>query len=362
MRELVATAMAWLVRTETSECTSDQREAFQRWIDEDVSHRVAVAIASKSRERIDRLSALRPVDGRVDPDLLLSPEHMPRPFDRARIADAQVSPPKPRGPGKVRSISFAAVGAASICALCTVGWYASNQYNWENYETHIGGKETSPLPDGTSVTLNTDSQLRARMTPDSRDLELVRGEVIIKAARKDKRPLRLKVGNTMIQTVGAEFDIRRRDAGQIDVIVSNGSLAAETVRGFLIFPFNAPSPTQSVISAGYMASIRPGDFQVSRADADEQASRTSWLQNVLDFRGETLADEAEQFNRYNRRKIVIEDPRIATRQFGGVFQDTDPDSFVAALVAVMDIRSTVVNGENGPGYGTIRLSSAQTRR
>jgi transmembrane sensor len=362
MRELVATAMGWLIRTETPDCTSDQREAFQRWLDEDVSHRVAVAVASKSRERIDRLSSLRPVDGRVDPDLLLSPEYMPRPMKRVRIVDGEKSPPRNRGPGRLRLFAFVAVGAASVCGFSVIGWYANRQLNWENYETHIGGKETSPLPDGTSVTLNTDSLLRVRMTSETREIKLIRGEAVIEATHNDGRPFRLLVGNTVLQTSGAEFDIRRRESGQIDVIVSNGNVSAETVETFLTFPVNAAQPTQSVIAAGYMASISPGDIQVSRLDADERARKTSWLDNVLDFRGETLAEEAEQFNRYNRRKIVIEDPRIAGRRFGGVFHDTDPESFVAALSHFIDIKATTVAGEDGPGSGTIRLSSAEARR
>jgi transmembrane sensor len=109
-----------------------------------------------------------------------------------------------------------------------------------------------------------------------------------------------------------------------------------------------------------MASIRPGYIEVSRLDAEDLARRTAWLRDVLDFHGETLTQAAADFNRYNTRKIVIDDPKIATRRVGGVFLDTDPESFVAALALTMDIRATRV--ETGPGYGIIRLRSAQARR
>jgi transmembrane sensor len=252
---------------------------------------------------------------------------------------------------------FACVTALAA-GICAAGWYASNQLTWEDYSTHIGGKQTSPLADGSSVTLNTDTDLRVHLTTGSRDLALTRGEAIIKAVHDEKRPMRLVVGGTVIRTAGAEFDVRRRAGGQVDVLVSEGRVAAETDGGWLSFHHSALE--RGIVSAGYMASIRPGGIELSRLDTAELASRTAWLRDVLDFHGETLAQAAEDFNRYNTRKIIIDDPKIASRRVGGVFLDTDPESFVAALALTMDIHATT--GEAGPGYGTIRLRSAQARR
>jgi transmembrane sensor len=362
MRDLVATAMGWLVKTESPDCTSEQRQAFDEWLAEDVRHRVALTIATKSRGRIDRLTSLRPLDGRVDPDLLLSPEYTPRAIQRPRVTDPD-PPPVNRGSGKFKVFGFAALSVTAVCGWYLAGWFANNQLNWESYATHVGGKETAPLPDGTAITLNTDSELRVRMTPEGREMKLTRGEVVIKAAHDDKRPFKLIVGKTVIQTAGADFDIRKRDSGQVDIIVSRGRVAAEAVEKTLPFPFfDSATPAQSVISEGYMAAIRPGDVQVSLMNADERARKTSWLHDVLEFRGETLAQAAADFNRYNRRQIVIDDPAIADRHVGGVFTNSDPESFVAALEVIINIRATTVGGEEGPGYGTIRLRSAQARR
>jgi transmembrane sensor len=314
MRDLVAAATAWLVRIESPSCTPEQRRTFQEWLAADVRHRAAVAIASG-------ITTTKPA---------LKSRHR-------------------------RLFAFVAAGAACICAA---GWYASSQLTWQDYSTHIGGKQTSPLADGSSVTLNTDTDLRVRITAGRRDLALTRGEAIIKAAHDDRRPVRLVVGSTVIRTAGADFDVRKRAGGQVDVLVSDGRVATETDESWLSLDHSAHQ--RGIVSAGYMASIRPGDTEVSRLDLGELARRTAWVRDVLDFHGETLAEAAEDFNRYNTRKIVIDDPKIATRRVGGVFLDTDPDSFVAALALTMDIRATT--GEKGPGYGIIRLRSAQARR
>ncbi len=333
MRDLVATAAAWLVKIDSPSCTPEQRESFQQWVDADVTHRAAVAIASAARK--DRAN-----------DVLLCPRYTPRPIEERTASNA---PQSQRAPDHTRLFTLVVTGVACICAA---GWYASYRLTWEDYSTHIGGKETSPLPDGSSVTLNTDTDLRVRITASTRDISLTRGEAIIKAAHDEKHPVRLVVGRTVIRTAGADFDVRRYASGQVDVLVSDGRLDTES--GWLdVWPREG-----GIISAGYMASIRPGDIRISRLAVGELARRTAWLRDVLDFRGETLAQAAEEFNRYNTRKIVIDDPKIATRRVGGVFLDTDPDSFVAALTLTMDIQATIA----GQAPGCIRLRSAQARR
>lgn len=277
---------------------------------------------------------------------------------RARLVRPEspaCTPPLAHHGGLGRRFAFVVAGAACICAG---GWYGISQLAWEDYSTPVGGKRTSVLADGSSVTLNTDTDLRVRITAASRDLALTRGEAIIKAAHDASRPVRLAVGATMIRTSGAELDVRKHASGQVDVLVSEGRIATETGAGWLSLERAARGG--GIVSAGYMAAIRPGELEVSRLDTGELARRTAWLRDLLDFQGETLAQAAEEFNRYNTRKIVIDDPRIAARRVGGVFLDTDPDSFVAALALTMDIQATTV--EAAPGYGTLRLRSAQARR
>ena len=40
---------------------------------------------------------------------------------------------------------------------------------------------------------------------------------------------------------------------------------------------------------------------------------------------------AEEFNRYNERKIVIRDKQLANERFNGVFRVDDPEAFVRAV-------------------------------
>src|SRR6185437_15545172 len=104
IRDLVATAAAWLVKTESPTCTPEQRQSFQQWVDADITHRAAVAIASTAHERTVRSRSNAPQDKRS---------------------------------GHSRLFTLVTTGVACICAA---GWYADDQLAWEDYSTHVGGK------------------------------------------------------------------------------------------------------------------------------------------------------------------------------------------------------------------------------
>ncbi len=261
-------------------------------------------------------------------------------------------------------MSYGLLSLLSVTAsvLVAAGIHIADRMSWQAYSTVVGGQQRSELADGTTVALNTDTDLRVRITPLRREFRLLRGELVIKAAHDDRRPFTLEAGNTVLQTAGAAFDIRMRSADDVDVLVSTGSVAAKAAERFLRNPFVQSRPAQGDLSAGYLATIGAGDIKVTWLDLDERNRKTAWLTNVINFRGETLTQAAAEFNRYNGRKIVIVDPRIANRRVGGVFRDTDPESFVAALRLTMGVQAVTIGGEAGPGFGTIKLSGLQAPR
>ena len=60
----------------------------------------------------------------------------------------------------------------------------------------------------------------------------------------------------------------------------------------------------------------------------------------------TLVEAVAEFNRYNRRQIVIDDPSIETFHIGGTFDTQDLDNFVGALSS-FGIRADSTTGGTG---------------
>ena len=58
---------------------------------------------------------------------------------------------------------------------------------------------------------------------------------------------------------------------------------------------------------------------------------TAWTNRQLVFKGARLADVAAEFNRYNPRKLLIEDPRLNDFLISGNFSSTSPASLLNFL-------------------------------
>ena len=58
----------------------------------------------------------------------------------------------------------------------------------------------------------------------------------------------------------------------------------------------------------------------------------------MQFRGDSLADAIEEFNRYNRRQLRLAEASLAQLRVGGTFNATDPESFAAALASTFSLQ------------------------
>jgi transmembrane sensor len=66
----------------------------------------------------------------------------------------------------------------------------------------------------------------------------------------------------------------------------------------------------------------------------------SWAKGELVFDNETIAAAVEEFNRYNRVQLRVTDRALAARPVSGVFDASDPESFIAFLQTATSARVT----------------------
>lgn len=63
----------------------------------------------------------------------------------------------------------------------------------------------------------------------------------------------------------------------------------------------------------------------------------AWRQRKLDFRSASLSSVVEEFNRFNRVQILIDDPQIAQRELNGVFNVDEPQALLDFLRQDTDV-------------------------
>lgn len=344
-------ASEWIIRSEAGTLTREMRSQLERWL-QDPRNRVIYIRIQEAWRRAGRLRSTRPLDGDVDPDLLKDSNLTCGPSD---------TPATPRWPLRI------AVGAALtliIYLTAVLLWTVFGASRWIPYTTSIGGYANVNLPDGSTVQLNTDTEIRARVTAQRREIQLVRGEALVRVAHDVHRPFSLRASGTSVQVdppgkTGASFSVRLRSPRMVDIAVTAGTILLGPSERIIDVALGRAAPIQSAIQAGELANVRPEGVHLERVGLQELNRKLSWTAGLLSFQGETLSEVTDEFNRYNRKHLVVVDPLIAERRIGGAFQATDPDSFVSALQKWFGVHADELRApQSDPDSAIIRLSRA----
>ena len=84
---------------------------------------------------------------------------------------------------------------------------------------------------------------------------------------------------------------------------------------------------------------------VQKESLSETQEQLAWRTGILMFRDQTLAEAAAEFNRYNKRKIVISDPGVADLRIEGNFRATNVDAFVRLLENGFPVHATETDSQ-----------------
>lgn len=228
-----------------------------------------------------------------------------------------------------RRVVAAGLGGAGALAL---GWSVLAPAE-EYYASAVGEVRRIPLEDGSTLMLNTDSQARVRFDRRSRAVRLLRGEALFEVAPDAHRPFVVQSADWEVRAVSTVFGVRLR-GGEVDVTVSKG--AVELGRA------GVAGDAARRISASEQSILAPAQpIRVRRLPEAVLERRYAWLQGMVAFSGETLADAVAEINRHNRRPIVIDDAELALQPVVGAFHATDVEAFVAAAAAALGAESVV---------------------
>jgi transmembrane sensor len=189
--------------------------------------------------------------------------------------------------------------------------------------TAVGDRKVVALADGSKVELNTASRARVALTGRSREVWLDSGEAYFEVAHRDGLPFIVHAGNRQVTVLGTKFSVRRI-GGEVAVSVLEGRVRVDEVEG-------SRSLRSTIIAGGDIARTSgPATLVIARSDKRVEDS-LAWRDGMLSFDGTSLADAAAEFNRYNRKPIVVAGPDVGGMRIGGLFPATKPDAFVRLL-------------------------------
>lgn len=215
------------------------------------------------------------------------------------------------------------------------------------YATSIGERSAIRLPDGSVVTLDTDSRLRVAYTAAERGLRLLKGQALFEVAHGQRLPFQVYARGQRITAMGTTFNVRI-EGEEVRVSMVDGKVKVRPEPG----PGGAQRPIRElVLVAGESLTAEPDRPMVITPVRSDQVA--SWKGGLLIFHDTSLNEAVAEVNRYTTRPIAIADAAVADYRVSGVFKSSDPEHFAQAMTEVFPLEVTYAPG----GAVTLRARS-----
>ena len=299
-------AARWFARMRAGPGSKAERLALQNWLDQHASHREAYLKVIDLWSETGRMRANAEV-------LAMREAALRRYASRRRFSTARPL----------------AVGVASIALTASAIWLlrTTTAPPTQAFQTGVCQTATVALADGSQLTLDTDTAVHTRIGLRRRDVFLDRGRAFFKVAKDHSRPFVVTAQGKSVTATGTAFEVTA-EPRRFEVFLVEGHVRVS-------------QPTdrrQGGRSDQMTADLDPGTRLIGSGDGrwilakDSSGVDLAWMQGELVFDNKRLGDIVADMNRYSRRKILIEDPRVAARTIYGAFMAGDVDQFAHALV------------------------------
>lgn len=222
-----------------------------------------------------------------------------------------------------RRVLVAFAGLAAILCLVYVALPSVMLRYEADYRTDVAETRMITLEDGSNVLLGPASAIAADFSSGSRNVRLLAGEAFFDVIHDTSRPFHVVSRDIDVKVLGTAFDVRVSDEGT-DVGLEHGSVQA----------------TGSVAGKEISETLAPGDLvSVNRSSGSltretmPLADIGAWRSGRLIVVDATIGSVIEQIRRYHPSWITAPDSVLVERKVSGVFNLSDPDKALVALVA-----------------------------
>jgi transmembrane sensor len=292
---------------------SAYRDAFEHWRAADPRHRIAYARLERQWSQAALLSQTR--------------------IGRARAL------PQRRSRSTGAPIGYAMAAAVVVLVIGLGLWLHApgmlpGQQAARQLASRVGEIRTLRLPDGSLVTLDTDSSVRVAFTADERRIELERGRARFNVTHNSERPFVVSAGNGAVVARGTVFDVS----------LIEGRISVTLLRGIVDVHENGQDKTGS--PRGTVVQLHQGQSTLFAASEPPTPPRlaptteSSWVSGMLSFDADRLGYVIAQANRYSVAKISVADPKLNELKITGAYHVRNASSFAQTLAASLNLTAT----------------------
>lgn len=310
-----------IARKLSGEATAEEEKILDNWIRDDQSNRELFNQYSRLWERTGKAEQLQQTD--IDKEW-------------RRFSDAVSKGKKVRTLSRMNNITrlAAAVVAGLILAFSGLLIYRTAAY--KTVKTVAEVREVS-LPDGSSVTLNSGSELRYPVSfgKSSRDLEL-QGEAFFDVEENPEKPFSVEAGGIRVKVLGTSFNVEAA-AGQniVTVIVANGKVGIFDESG---------NEMKGELLKGEKALINTATGSLS-LNTNTDPNFNSYKTKHIVFKNSGLEQVISTLEKTYNTNIRVENPGVTENRITVTFNNKDLDYILRTIEATLDLEIEIKDDE-----------------
>nr|WP_295105914.1 FecR domain-containing protein [uncultured Caulobacter sp.] len=279
------TAEDWLVRLGRPQVSRGAQAAFERWLSADPAN---LADYQAAKDLLRGTQDLRAE--------LLVELNLIAPAPRKRRAAAGWTPVALAG-GLVAAVLAVAIAPALLTR------FEDPLAGATTYTTAVGEIRDVTLADGSVVTLDTATTLRAKVDGRVRRLALEKGAAYFAVAHDKAHPFQVALADRQVVVTGTHFATSLRD-GRARVELLEGSVEVRQPRASTELVRLAPGDQVSYQAGG----------AVRREARIDPATAVAWRQRRLVFQDAALSEVLAELGRYTDAKIRLADPALGRQR------------------------------------------------
>ncbi|AHJ14008.1 FecR family protein [Sulfurospirillum multivorans] len=208
----------------------------------------------------------------------------------------------------------------------------------QNMATPVGAMREYTLLDGTTLFLDTDTNVSVEYYKQKRLVKLHQGQLVLHVSKDAARPLFVEAKNVQIRVTGTLFEVRNVE-NHVRISVEEGSVEVSHKR------FEDGSVlTLASLSAKEQISLDERGFVLS-ASTLHNDSVAPWRSGRLIFDKTPLREVLFEFERYGAKKTMIASLELASIPLSGSFEVERFGSFLEMLPKVLPLKTLNV-GDN----------------
>jgi transmembrane sensor len=318
-------AAAWLLRPEVLHCRDNGE--FKQWLATSPQHQRAWEEVQLTWQL---LGDTPPHYERLTSPRAASVPNLPRALERIhRRAVWRVSGGRLFAGGIL--IATLCLAAVFTVPSLMIGWQA-------DYRTSVAETRAVRLEDGSIVQLGAQSAIKTNFAGGRREVAILAGEAFFDVVHDATRPFIVDTRDLKVEVLGTVFDVRLgEEATEVALargVVRASALLRDTVKSELLSP-----------GERLRIDRRSGDISIEKVPPEDIGA---WRSGRLFVVNSSISAAVEEIQRYHPAWIMVPDRTLANTRVTGIYDLSDPDRALTALVSPFGGRVRAI-----PGLGRV---------